>query len=94
MLWLSFFYDRHQNGHKVMFVKDVVVHFSGILKPCGTREHLVSDRYSRLMQTIHLIPKWQPINYSFVCMLISPLCLINMCKTQKNFEVKMKQRAY
>ena len=24
----------------------------------------------------HLIPKWQPINYSFVCMLISPLCLI------------------
>ena len=25
---------------------------------------------------IHLIPKWRPINYSFVCMLISPLCLI------------------
>ena len=25
---------------------------------------------------IHLIPKWLPINYSFVCMLISPLCLI------------------
>ena len=24
---------------------------------------------------IHLIPKWRPINYSFVCMLISPLCL-------------------
>ena len=21
---------------------------------------------------IHLIPKWRPINYSFVCMLISP----------------------
>ena len=25
---------------------------------------------------IHLIPKWRPINYFFVCMLISPLCLI------------------
>ena len=25
---------------------------------------------------IHLIPKWRPINYSFVCMLISPLRLI------------------
>ena len=25
---------------------------------------------------IHLIPKWPPINYSFVCMLISPLRLI------------------
>ena len=41
---------------------------------------------------IHLIPKWRPINYSFVCMLISPLCLVSMCKTQKNFEVKMRQR--
>ena len=25
---------------------------------------------------IHLIPKWRPINYSFVCKLISPLRLI------------------
>ena len=25
---------------------------------------------------IHRIPKWRPINYSFVCMLISSLCLI------------------
>ena len=25
---------------------------------------------------IHLIPKWRAINYSFVCMSISPLCLI------------------
>ena len=25
---------------------------------------------------IHLIPKWRPINYSFVCMFISPLCFI------------------
>ena len=25
---------------------------------------------------INLIPKWGPINYSFVCMFISPLCLI------------------
>ena len=28
--------------------------------------------------TIHLIPKWRPINYSFVCMLISPWCLVSM----------------
>ena len=41
---------------------------------------------------IHLIPKWRPINYSFVFMLISPLCLVSMSKTQKNFEVKMRQR--
>ena len=32
------------------------------------------------------------IDYSFVCMLISPLCLVYKCKKQKNFEVKMKQR--
>ena len=41
---------------------------------------------------IHLIPKWRPINYSFVCMLISPLGLVIMYKKQKNFEVKMRQR--
>ena len=27
---------------------------------------------------IHLIPKWRPINYSFVCRLISPWCLVSM----------------
>ena len=32
------------------------------------------------------------INYSFVCMLISLLCLVNMHKKQKNFEVKMRRR--
>ena len=41
---------------------------------------------------IHLIPKWRPTNYSFVCMFISPLCLVIMYKKQKNFEVKMRQR--
>ena len=41
---------------------------------------------------IHLIPKWQPINYSFVCMLISPLCIVNMYKKQMNFEEKMRRR--
>ena len=41
---------------------------------------------------IHLIPKCRPINYSFVCILISPLCLVSMYKKQKNFEVKMRQR--
>ena len=45
-----------------------------------------------LMVTIHLTPEWWPINYSFVCMLVSPLCLISMYKTQKNFEVKVRQR--
>ena len=39
-----------------------------------------------------LIPKWRPINYSFVCMLISPLCLVSMYKTQKNFEVKKEAK--
>ena len=34
---------------------------------------------------IHLIPKWQPINYSFGCMLISHLCLINMYEKTKEF---------
>ena len=42
--------------------------------------------------TIYLIPKWLPINYTFVCMLISPLRLVIMCKKQKNFEVKMRRR--
>ena len=41
---------------------------------------------------IHVIPKWWQINYSFVCMLITPLGLVSMYKTQKNFEVKMRQR--
>ena len=45
-----------------------------------------------LVIIIHLIPKWRPINYPFVCMLISPLCLLMMYKKQKNFEVKMRQR--
>ena len=42
--------------------------------------------------TIHLIPKCRPINYSFVYMLISSLCLVSMYKTQKNFDVKMRQK--
>ena len=36
-------------------------------------------------QTIYLIPKWRPISYSFVCMLISPLQLVNMYKKKKEF---------
>ena len=31
-----------------------------------------------LIYVIHLIPKWRPINYSFVCMLISFWCLVSM----------------
>ena len=41
---------------------------------------------------IHLIPKWRPLNYSFVCMLIIPLGLVKMYKKQKKFEVKMRRR--
>ena len=48
--------------------------------------------YQKRDLPIHLIPKWRAINYSLVCMLISPLRLVNMYKKQKNFEVKMRQR--
>ena len=30
--------------------------------------------------------------FFFVCMLISPSCLVNMYKKQKNFGVKIRQR--
>ena len=45
-----------------------------------SKENVVQGRW------IHLIPKWWPIHCSFVCMLISPLCLLKMYKAQKNFE--------
>ena len=51
--------------------------------------NLMTSPLSRIM---HLIPKWRRIDYSFVCMLISPLCLVYKCKKQENFEVKMRQR--
>ena len=38
--------------------------------------HMTSDPNCAPLSLIHLIPKWRPINYSFVCMFISPLCLI------------------
>ena len=57
----------------------------------GTKLLQVRVKY-KLQVTIHLIPKWWPINYSFVCMLISPLRLFNMYKKQKSSEVKMRQR--
>ena len=54
------------------------------------------------MQTIHLIffginliPKWRSINYSFVCMLISSLCLGGMYKRQafwREIEAKRANR--
>ena len=44
---------------------------------------------------IHLVPKWRPINYYFVCMLISPRCqlalVVNIHKKQKNFENEAKR---
>ena len=33
---------------------------------------MVCENIGIIKRTIHLIPKWRPINYSFVCMLISP----------------------
>jgi len=36
--------------------------------------------------------KMRSINHSFVCMLISPLGLVNTYKKQKKFEVKMRRR--
>ena len=36
-----------------------------------------------LLKRIHLIPKWRPINYSFVCMLISRLCFVKMYRKSK-----------
>ena len=53
---------------------------SAIVKFLFSKESVVQGRW------IHLIPKWWPIHCSFVCMLISPLCLLNMYKAQKNFE--------
>ncbi|XP_067030314.1 uncharacterized protein [Acropora muricata] len=44
------------------------------------------------LEVIHLIPKWRPINYSFACMLTSPLRLVYLYRKQKNFEVKMRRR--
>ena len=44
------------------------------------------------MHEIHLIPKWRPINCSFVCMLINPLCLVNIYQKQKNLLINMQTR--
>ena len=44
---------------------------------CIAKRHFkANDMNFGLFKLIHLIPKWRPINYSFVCMLISPVCLI------------------
>ena len=56
---------------------------------CGLSEAVLNS--SKVTRPIHLVPKWRPINYSFVSMLISPL-LVNMYKKQKNFEVKLRRR--
>ena len=58
------------------------------LRYCGHHDCIRhSSRFGLSLQShfhyrcvIHLIPKWRPINYSFVCMLISPLCLIFISK--------------
>ena len=46
------------------------------LRPGARWQNLVmSEHACQTNNAIHLIPKWRPINYSFVCVLISPLCL-------------------
>ena len=50
------------------------------------------ERSCILCHEIHLIPKWQPINYSFVCRLISPLHLIFTSKFFCFLFMLMRQR--
>mgnify|MGYP007058292855 CR=1 FL=1 len=51
--------------------------FVRLLIKCPWNVFRMSANLSELPpKRIHLIPKWRPINYSFVCMLISPLRLI------------------
>ena len=65
---------------------------------CKKRSVIISRWRSRFSRQplyfigMDLIPKWRRMTDSFVCMLISPLCLVNMYKKQKNFEVKMRLR--
>ena len=76
-----------------MLVRDQVLSLLSELKE-RSQEQELTGRVKRncKMVDIHLIPKWRSINYSFVCMLISPLRLVNMYKKQKNFEVKTRRR--
>ena len=41
---------------------------------------------------IHLNPKWRPINCSFVCMLISPLCLLERDRARWSAGILDKKR--
>ena len=70
--------------------------YYAVTRPLGNRATFTKDslkvRFLASKTTIHLITQWRLIDYSFVCMLTSPLGLVNMYKKQKNFEVKMKQR--
>ena len=43
------------------------------------------------LQLDHYTP-YSKIDYSLVCVLISPLCLVYKYEKQKNFEVKMRQK--
>ena len=45
-------------------------------RPNNVWQAKIPGHFSEIPISIHLIPKWRPINYSFVCMLISPLRLI------------------
>ena len=43
-------------------------------------------------KNIHLIPKWQPINYLFDCMLISPLRLLFTLLTRQRGLINMRPK--
>ena len=44
----------------------------------GWNHCLFLTKNALLCSSIHLIPKWWPVNYCLVCMFISPLCLISL----------------
>ena len=88
--------DKGQkNMHLTLFVSFIVSNFGDKWRETWSNECvdetvilvfsmlLIRSFYSYKVCTIHLIPKRRPINYSFVCMLISPLCLVNMYKKTK-----------
>ena len=73
-------------------VPSLFEHCTGKALPCADAFHFISFAQRKSHKLIRLIPKWRPTNYSFVCILISSLSLVNMYKKQKNFEVKMRRR--
>ena len=72
-------------------------------KAVKTKEKLLRRRLSQISKVcwlchpgrnaaIHLSPKWRRIDYSLVCTLISPLCLVYNYKKTKEFWTEVWQR--